>query len=239
MKQTFFETEIVKIINETSTTRRYFFSVVSKDKFEYKAGQFVMLQLDINAKIPYRSYSIASTPDGSNQFELIIVLNPPGAGTPFIWDNFEVGSKVMCAGPIGKFVLPEYIHNDLCFICTGTGIAPLRSMLWYIIKNKIQHHRIYFVFGARTKDDLLYYEELLELIEKHKSVHFFPVLSRETSETWNGRIGYVHQVYEEIFSNKRPAEFFICGWSAMLKEARERLALMGYPKEQVHFERYD
>ncbi len=239
MKQTFFETEIVKIINETSTTRRYFFSVVSKDKFEYKAGQFVMLQLDINAKIPYRSYSIASTPDGSNQFELIIVLNPPGAGTPFIWDNFEVGSKVMCAGPIGKFVLPEYIHNDLCFICTGTGIAPLRSMLWYIINNKIQHHRIYFVFGARTKDDLLYYEELLELTEKHKSVHFIPVLSRETSETWNGRIGYVHQVYEEIFSNKRPAEFFICGWSAMLKEARERLALMGYPKEQVHFERYD
>jgi len=239
MKQTFFETEIVKIINETSTTRRYFFSVVSKDKFEYKAGQFVMLQLDINAKIPYRSYSIASTPDGSNQFELIIVLNPPGAGTPFIWDNFDVGSKVMCAGPIGKFVLPDYIQHDLCFICTGTGIAPLRSMLWYIINSKIQHHRIYFVFGARTKDDLLYYEEMLELTEKHKSVHFIPVLSRETSETWNGRIGYVHQVYEEIFSNKRPAEFFICGWSAMLKEARERLALMGYPKEQVHFERYD
>ena len=239
MKQTFFETEIVKIINETSTTRRYFFSVVSKDKFEYKAGQFVMLQLDINAKIPYRSYSIASTPDGSNQFELIIVLNPPGAGTPFIWDNFEVGSKVMCAGPIGKFVLPEYIHHDLCFICTGTGIAPLRSMLWYIINNNIQHRRIYFVFGARTKDDLLYYEELLELTEKHKSIHFIPVLSRESVDTWDGRIGYVHQVYEEIFSNRRPAEFFICGWSAMLKEARERLALMGYPKEQIHFERYD
>jgi CDP-4-dehydro-6-deoxyglucose reductase len=239
MKQTFFETEIVKIIDETVTTRRYFFRVVSKDSFEYSSGQFVMLQLDINSKIPYRSYSIASTPDGSNLFELIIVLNPPGAGTPFIWDNYKVGSKVMCAGPLGKFVLPKQIQSDLCFICTGTGIAPLRSMLWHIINNKIPHHRIYFVFGARTKADLLYFDEMVELTEQHKSVSFIPVLSRETPETWNGKIGYVHQVYEEIFSNKRPAEFFICGWSAMLKEARERLALMGYQKEHIHFERYD
>jgi CDP-4-dehydro-6-deoxyglucose reductase len=239
MKQTFFETEIIKIIDETVTTRRYFFQVMSIDKFDYMPGQFVMLQLEINSKIPYRSYSIASTPNGSNQFELIIVLNPPGAGTPFIWDNFKVGSKIMCAGPLGKFVLPEQIQHDLCFICTGTGIAPLRSMLWYIINNKIEHHRIYFIFGARTVSDLLYYDELVELTEKHKSVHFIPVLSRESPETWNGKIGYVHQVYEEVFSNRRYAEFFICGWSAMLKEARERLALMGYPKEHIHFERYD
>lgn len=239
MKQKFFETEVVKVIDETPTTKRYFFKVLEQEKFDYKSGQFVMLQLGIDSKIPYRSYSIASCPDGSNQFELIIVLNPPGAGTPFIWEHFDVGSKVMCAGPLGKFVLPEVIEHDLCFICTGTGIAPLRSMLWYIINNHISHHRIYFIFGARTTADLLYYQELKQLAEQHKALNFIPVLSRENADTWDGKIGYVHQVYEEIFANKRYAEFFICGWSAMLKEARERLALMGYQKEHIHFERYD
>ena len=239
MKQQFFDTKIVNIIEETANTKRYYFEVISAEKFEFKAGQFVMLQLEIDSKVPYRSYSIASSPSQSNQFELIIVLNPPGAGTPFIWDNFEVGSIVKCAGPLGKFVLPDHIDHDLCFISTGTGIAPLRSMLGYILEHQIPHHRIYFIFGARTKNDLLYYDELIEIEKNQKSFHFIPVLSRETPETWSGRIGYVHQVYEEVFANKRAAHFFICGWSAMLKEAREKLALMGYQKEHIHFERYD
>ncbi len=239
MKQTFFETEIINIIDETATTKRFFFELSSKDIFNFKPGQFVMLQLDINSKIPYRSYSIASAPNQTSQFELVIVLNPPGAGTPFMWDHFKVGSKVMCAGPLGKFILPESINQDLCFICTGTGIAPLRSMLMHILDQNIEFQRIYFIFGARTKADLLYQKELTEIASLHPSIYFLPVLSRETPDTWEGKIGYVHQVYEEIFSDGHSANFFICGWSAMLKEARERLALLGYQKDQIHFERYD
>jgi ferredoxin-NADP reductase len=49
----------------------------------------------------------------------------------------------------------------------------------------------------------------------------------------------VHEVYEEIFADKRPATFYICGWSEMLKEARTRLENMGYDKKAVRFESYD
>ncbi|MFN4083482.1 MAG: ferredoxin--NADP reductase [Bacteroidia bacterium] len=239
MKQQFNDAEIIDIIDVNSAIKRFFFKVLHTDKFDFKPGQFVMINLPIDSKISYRSYSIASAPNGTNIFELIIVLNPPGMGTPYMWDNFKKGMIVPVAGPLGKFNLPENILHDICFISTGTGIAPLRSMLHHIYNTKMHHHRIYFIFGSRKKEDLLYKDELEDLQKTHPEFHYIPVLSRETPETWYGRIGYVHQVYEEIFHNKRPAHFYLCGWTAMLKEARERLALMGYTKEHIKFENYD
>ena len=59
------------------------------------------------------------------------------------------------------------------------------------------------------------------------------------NEGWQGKSGYVHAVYEELFSDKRPANFYICGWADMLHEARERLKNMGYDRKQVRFESYD
>jgi CDP-4-dehydro-6-deoxyglucose reductase len=80
----------------------------------------------------------------------------------------------------------------------------------------------------------------MEALEKQfPEFRFIPVLSREEAATWQGKHGYVHEVYEEIFSDHRPAYFYLCGWSAMLKEARERLSNMGYGKEHIKFELYD
>lgn len=239
MKQQFYNAEIIDIITVNEAIKRYVIQVPHVTVFDFKPGQFVMINLPIDSKISYRSYSIASAPNGSNTFELIIVLNPPGLGTPFMWEHFKVGSTIQVAGPLGKFTLPETIKHDICFISTGTGIAPLRSMLHYIYNTGLHHHRIYFIFGSRKKEDLLYREELEALQATHHDFHYIPVLSRETPETWEGKTGYVHGVYEEIFQNKREAHFYLCGWTAMLKEARERLALMGYTKEHIKFENYD
>jgi CDP-4-dehydro-6-deoxyglucose reductase len=239
MKQKFFEAEIIDIIDVNNAVKRFFIKVPHVKSFDFKPGQFVMINLPIQSKISYRSYSIASAPDGTNVFELIIVLNPPGLGTPYMWQNFKVGSTIQVAGPLGKFTLPDTIKHDICFICTGTGIAPLRSMLHHIYNTNMHHHRIYFIFGSRKKEDLLYKQELEALQAAHSEFNYIPVLSRETPENWSGKIGYVHAVYEEIFRNKREAHFYLCGWTAMLKEARERLALMGYSKEHIKFENYD
>ncbi len=239
MKQAFYDAIITNIIDETNSTKRFFFKVPNMERFEFKAGQFVMIDLPIDSKIKYRSYSIASAPANDNSFELVIVLNPTGKGTPYMWQNFVTGMKVQIAGPIGKFVLPQMVSNDLCFISTGTGIAPLRAMVWDIFNQKKEHQNLYFIFGCRTPQDLLYHQEMLDMQKQYPQFKYIPVLSRGTPENWDGKIGYVHQVYEEIFSDKRPAQFFLCGWTAMLKEARERIAAMGYGKENIKFEIYD
>jgi CDP-4-dehydro-6-deoxyglucose reductase len=239
MKQTFYDAEVINIIDETNTTKRFFFKVHHMPQFNFKAGQFVMIDLPIESKISYRSYSIASAPSNNNEFELLIVLNPPGKGTPYMWDNIKIGTIAKIAGPIGKFTLPEEIDREICFLCTGTGIAPLRSMLHDLVNNNKLHNPVKIIFGSRLKEDLLYKEEMSQLQKEYNKFEFIPVLSRETNESWDGKKGYVHEVYEEIYADVRPCYFYLCGWSAMIKEARDRLLALGYTKSDIKYELYD
>jgi CDP-4-dehydro-6-deoxyglucose reductase len=229
---------VYKIIQETENVRRFFFKVPDEVHFEFRAGQFIMLNLPIASKFTNRSYSIASAPNNENTFELAIVLNPKGLGTPYLWENIEVGSEIDISKPLGKFTITEPIHQDLGFICTGTGIAPLRSMIHHILHTNIAHKKLYMVFGNRWEKDIIYRKEMEDLAAIHPSFEFIPVLSRD-NEGWTGKQGYVHAVYEEIFADKRPATFYMCGWRDMLHEARQRLENMGYDKKQIRFESYD
>ena len=229
---------VTKIISETDLVKRFFFKVSNEYTFDFKAGQFVMLLLPIESKYQNRSYSIASPPFRDNTFELAIVLNPKGLGTPYLWEKVEIGSAIEVSKPLGKFILQEPIEEDICFIGTGTGIAPLRSMILHIINNNIPYKNIYLIFGNRWEKDILYFKEFKELAEDHKNFNFIPVLSRD-NPGWTGKKGYVHQIYQEIFSDKRNASFYMCGWKDMLKDARLNLEKMGYDKKKIRFESYD
>lgn len=238
MKIQYRPAKIIHIIDESLVVKRFFLKLPDSEAFTFKPGQFVMLDLPIESKISNRSYSIASAPGDDNIFELIIVLNPTGLGTPHMWQNYAIGDEVPVAGPLGKFVLPEHIDTDICFIATGTGIAPLRSMLHHIINQNIPTKNIYMLFGNRTYNDILYHIEMGVLSAKYPQFQFIPVLSRATDD-WRGERGYVHPIYERIFSDKRPALFFLCGWKNMIMEARDRLSAMGYDKNCIKFELYD
>ncbi|HNR18476.1 MAG TPA: ferredoxin--NADP reductase [Bacteroidia bacterium] len=238
MAYEFYDATIANIIDENDVVKRFFIKVPDERPFSFKAGQFIMVDLPIDSKYTNRSYSIASAPSADNMFELCIVLNPKGMGTPYMWENYKVGTTVKLSRVLGKFTLPEVIDRDICFICTGTGIAPLRAMLHDIYNKGAEHKNIYMVFGNRWTKDVIYRKEMEDMQAKHPEFSFIPVLSRDNAD-WNGRKGYVHAIYEEIFADKRPAYFFICGWADMLKEARQRLEAMGYDKKSIKFESYD
>ena len=144
------------IVKITELTWKF---VIRLDKdFEYKAGQYVNIRVDGIT----RSYSIASYDSGKNMFELLIVKLEGGALTTLLFGKVEEGDDLEVEGPKGRFLLPETIDNDLFFICTGTGLAPFRSMLDLIKQDKINHKKIYLIFGTRTQSDLLCYDEMLE-----------------------------------------------------------------------------
>ena len=125
---------IIRIVDETPNTKRYWIQLAEIDVFDFKPGQFVQLEFPIHEQQSkrLRSYSIASPPDGTNVFELLIVLNEQGAGTTWLFANATVGTQLPVRGAMGVFTLPEKIEKDIFFICTGTGIAPFRSMSQYI-----------------------------------------------------------------------------------------------------------
>ncbi len=238
---------VIQIEDETYNTKRFFIRVNELESFDFKAGQFVTLDLPIHEKPGkrWRSYSIASWPDHSNVFELLIVFLEGGAGTKYLFDHAKIGSELMFRGPQGVFTLPEPIDRDLFFICTGTGIAPFRSMLNYILLHNLPHQNLYLVFGSRTRRDLLYYDELRDLETQIPNFMYLPTLSREE---WTGHHGYVHTLYEDICKQNRengaypekikPADFYLCGWKAMIDEARKRIVDLGYDKKAIHLELY-
>lgn len=228
---------VTRNTEEAPQTRRYWIEVSDTDNFDFKPGQFVTLDLPISDKPAkrWRSYSIASWPDGSNVFELVIVLLEGGAGTTYIFNEVNVGYEFTFRGALGVFTLPDTIDKELFFICTGTGIAPFRSMVQYINLHNIPHKNIYLIFGCRQKCNLLYYDEMRELTVKVPLLHYIPTLSREE---WEGKTGYVHSIYEDIIHTKPEALFFLCGWKNMIDEAKQRITAIGYDRKSIHQELY-
>ncbi|HTQ27393.1 MAG TPA: FAD-dependent oxidoreductase [Puia sp.] len=240
---------VIRIEQETPNTRRFWIQLPAMESFQYKPGQFVTLDLPIHEKPGkrWRSYSIASWPDGSNIFELVIVLLEGGAGTEYLFNKTDVGSELTLRGAQGVFVLPEVISHDLFFICTGTGIAPFRSMAHHILNEHIPHKDIYLIFGCRKFGDRLYGEELDSLQARLPGFHYIPTFSREApAQASSGyRTGYVHNIYEEICLQKKgaeatihPAGFYLCGWKNMIDEAKRRIQGLGYERKSIHQELY-
>jgi CDP-4-dehydro-6-deoxyglucose reductase len=130
-------------------------------------------------------------------------------------------------------VLPPVLDKDLFLVCTGTGIAPFRSMVHHIKNHSIPYNNIYLIYGCRQKCDLLYYEELTSL--GMKKFFYIPTLSREE---WEGKHGYVHPVYELLAESKQPAMFYLCGWKNMIDEAKQRIMALGYDRKSIHQELY-
>jgi ferredoxin-NADP reductase len=240
--------KVIRIENETPTTRRFWIELPGMSSFDFKPGQFVTLDLPVHEKPNkrWRSYSIASWPDGTNVFELVIVYLEGGAGTTYLFKDVNIGSELTLRGPQGVFVLPEPVSTDLFFICTGTGIAPFRSMIHHIYNHNIPHKDIYLIFGCRKFPDSLYGAEMRAMEERLPDFYYIPTFSREVLSNANHlvRMGYVHAVYEEICRKKIQegnlinAKFFLCGWRNMIDEAKQRIQQLGYEKKSIHQELY-
>jgi ferredoxin-NADP reductase len=233
---------VIRIEQEAAQTRRFWIQIPELSAFDFEPGQFVTLDLPIHEKPNkrVRSYSIASWPDGSNIIELVIVYLEGGAGTYYLFNEVKVGSQLTLRGPQGIFTLPEPIEKDLFLICTGTGVAPFRSMAHYILDKNVAHKDIYLIFGCRKFEDCLYRSELTELAERIPGFHYLPTFSRELVTPGGPlvRTGYVHGVYEELCGNRQPAHFFLCGWKNMIDEAKQRIQALGYERKSIHQELY-
>lgn len=234
-----YNSKITKIEDASPTTKRFWLTIDEEETFHFKAGQFITLDLPIHEKRlkRWRSYSIASAPDGTNVLELCIVKLEGGLGSTYLFEEATIETPIKFKGPTGSFVLPEEINQDLVFICTGTGIAPFRSMLISLFEKEKFDHNIHLIFGTRHEDGILYRQEL-ELWQKTFPHFKFDVaLSRAEVEGFTN--GYVHEIYQRDYSTVSPdRHFYLCGWSNMIDEAVENLEQMGYGKEQIHFELY-
>lgn len=230
------EGELSDIIDESPKVKRFLFKLNHSHSIPFSPGQFVIIDFPgIDHQFPYRSYSISSTTKHKNTIEICVVLKEDGCASPLLFKS-KIGDKFTMSLPQGRFILPKILDKDLCFICTGTGVAPFRSMILDIFEQNIPHKNIYLFFGNRKEEDILYRKEFEDLAKKHSEFTFTPILSQEK---WAGANGYVHPHYLKEFEDKREAYFFICGWTEMVREAKNNLKALAYDRRSVKIELYD
>ena len=234
---------ISKIKNLTEDVKH--FELKLEDNFNFKAGQFINLSLEEDGKNIKRPYSIASHPLNKNKIELCIKLVKDGLFTPILWKKKE-GDEIEIMGPLGLFntekikkienetALTSDIKPTLVFIGTGTGIAPLRSIIKDLIAQE-KEYQIQLIFGMRFENSHLYNQEFKDLEILSPNFKYIPVTSRP-SESWQGRIGHVQDNLNQI--DPLNSQIFICGLPEMVNDVTKKLELRGVNKENIFSEKY-
>jgi len=203
----------------------------------------VMLRLPPGAEFPFipgqyidvigpngirRSYSLANSNFDDKVLELHIAAVNGGAMSEFWFRKAKPNDLLRLNGPLGTFFLRDVTHKDLFFLATGTGIAPVKSMLESLggIQSDRRPKSTTVIWGGRHTQDLY-----MNVAAFPEGVKYVPVLSRGESE-WQGATGYVQDVLLATRPNIENAAVYACGSDAMIHSAKKRLIEAGLLERQ-------
>jgi len=234
-----FSTRLVRSTPLSAQTKHLEFEVPTVPRFGFVAGQWLSFKTNNpDGEEITRAYSIASPPGDNNRFALCLNRVQDGFMSNFLCD-MKAGDEINCQGPFGDFILRPPLR-DTIFIATGTGIAPFRSMLHWLLANPVRHQdkQLWLLFGNRTESDIYYHEEFLDLTAQHSNFHYLPTLSRGAPE-WQSLRGYVQEHVPGIVQDRTEMHAYICGLDKMIKANRDLLKGLGWDRKSIQYEKYD
>ena len=236
---------INEIKDETKSTRTY--KLVpdpdsnTKDLAYFRAGQYLSLKVQVNGVLITRPYSISSTPSEAlkGYYEITIRKEEHGFLTEFIWDNWNIGTKVESSGPEGYFFHePLRDLKQIVGIAGGSGITPFRSMIKAIIEGKIDV-KLTLLYGSSEEDDIIYYNEFKEMESKNPAkIKIVHVLSCETVSLEGCEKGFITKEIIEKYCDVDSSSFFICGPQVMYNFVEKELHKFKLPLKRIRREAF-
>lgn len=232
--------EVARIRNLTHDIREVTLRLGEPPSMAFTAGQFVQFEVppyDLTEEPVYRAYSISSSPSRENEIELEIRYVPNGICTTYIFQHLKEGMPVTVNGPYGDFRLTDS-PRAILFIAGGSGMAPIKSML-YRMREQNDPRRTRYFFGAKARCDLFLLDEMHRLEKDLADFAFVPALSEPgPDDEWTGERGLVTEVVDR--SIERPADFdaYLCGSPLMIDACIEVLKGKGMPESQIFFDKF-
>lgn len=195
--------------------------------FNHLAGQYIDV---IGAGGTRRSYSIASAPVSDKPLELHIRAVNDGAMSDYWFNHAKVNDLLRINGPLGSFFTRPLNGQHLVFLATGTGIAPVKSMLEKLAISTTDEPpmSITVYWGGRQLQDLY-----ADPAEWHPKARYVPVLSRAT-EDWTGSRGYVQKSLLDDGFDVNYTVVYACGSDAMIQSAKAELTQAGLPDNRFY-----
>jgi CDP-4-dehydro-6-deoxyglucose reductase len=192
---------------------------------KFGAGQYLQIELEDGTR---RNYSMANAPHENDSVQLHVRHVAGGRFSEGVLGRLAKGDRLRIELPFGEFTLREGSNRPAVLLATGTGFAPVKSIVEDAIKRKLERP-LHLYWGARRAEDL-YLAALVQKWHDSGRVKFVPVLS-EADEAWTGRRGFVHEAVLEDFGSLAGYEVYACGNPSMTSAARDTFVKMGLPED--------
>ncbi len=233
-----YKTILAKKTQLNSNTYLYNFDLLEPKEIIFKPGQYVMLKVPSPKGPVSRLYSIASSDTAKNSFDLIIEIVPGGLASNYLFSLGEK-SEVIFQGPAGMFGLKKN-ERDKIFMVTGTGIAPIRSILISNIKNQ----KYYLFWGLKSFQDVYLLNELKKL-----GIQFKICLSREQNldmipeeDKKYFEIGHIDSCFDQHVENCKlkidNLDYYLCGGRQVVESLKQFLLIKNISQENIIFEKF-
>ncbi len=197
--------------------------------FDHKPGQCAMLSVP---GVGEAMFSITSSPTLKEYQEFSI--KKCGCVTEWL-HHMDIGQQITIRGPYGKpFPVDDVLPGkDLLFIAGGVGLAPLHSVINYVLDNREKYGKVDIVYGSRSKDDLLDLPEIQSSwMDPKNNFNVHLTIDRE-QEGWDGHVGFVPTYVKEL-DFKADKTVLVCGPPIMIKFVLEALTELGFEKTQIY-----
>jgi NAD(P)H-flavin reductase len=221
-----FAAQVDAIEDLTHDVRQLDLRLREPQTISFKPGQFVSFEMPHprTGRLMTRAYSIASQPGRPDLITLLFNLVPGGPGSGFLFD-LRLGDKTQFKGPAGHFYLREEPERELLFVASGTGIAPIRSMLFANAERPDPRPATLF-WGLRSQRDLYFQEELAELARRIPNFTSVTTLSRP-EPGWSGESGRVLRLIEARVHSVKHLSVYLYGNGAMIADTMALLRRKG------------
>jgi CDP-4-dehydro-6-deoxyglucose reductase len=202
--------------------RRIVLRLPPKSQFAFIPGQYAEI---IGPNGLRRSYSFAAASNSQGQLELHVrrVLN--GVMSDYWFEKARLNDLLRLHGPLGTFVLRDIAGQDLVFLATGTGIAPIRAMLQQIgrLAPELRPGETHVIWGGRVEADLY-----LDPRDAYPEAHYTATLSRAPA-SWDGCRMYVQDALIDTGKELNKAKVYACGSDGMIQSGQKSLTTAGLP----------
>ncbi len=222
---------VAEVWEETPRTRVVRLSLSGR-AFAFRPGQYVSVGL--HGQPLGKPYSIACSPGQSREMDALELLVQVGSdGSAGVHLGIPAPGKVFdVAGPNGDFRFPpDPAERHFLFVAGGTGIAPLRAMLWHQLAT-YPGGRTALVYSARTVDEFAYGTEMRELASRGR-IALFETVTRDEGARWTGERGRMRRAHIERMVATPETLCFVCGPPALVEDVTGWLRGVGVSETRI------
>jgi ring-1,2-phenylacetyl-CoA epoxidase subunit PaaE len=241
----FIPLKVVRVIQETPDASTVVFEQPGDGSFQYKAGQYLTLKVNVDGESLRRAYSLCSSPYTDQELAVTVKRVEHGKVSNYIHTALKVGDTVEVFPPMGNFtVVPDASKpRHLVLLGGGSGITPLMSIIKTVMA-KEPGSKLALLYGNKDEKSIIFHQELEKLADLHPDRLRVIHLLSDPSPGWIGMRGLPHRsvvlgIVQDIMSaDKLPKSYWLCGPAPMMQEAQAALGFLGVGRDAIHLEAF-